>query len=1819
MKKISVFSFLSLSAYFCITAILQAAAAPSIPLETVPQDAPLEIVKHIERLYSENVSIRLEAVNALAEMGAKASAALPFLKAMNNDTKGSYIGDKVTANKATLSAIVKISKSHDAIAILKSALKYKPDKNSVKITAENAGTCITGEDMREEAARQLGILKEQSAVDDLIEAADDEDPYVRSAAIEALGAIKAEKAVKKILERKNDNYIMVISAAEAALKNISTAAENNSNISANNNPGNEFYIHPAFNNTFQPAEHKSHFIHKTLKETNDSKLKTSLLEAMFEEKDTQAVELAIKMAFDSNPPVRLCAIKLLSNHDTSCVDIFKKAALNDDDPAVRLAAVSACYKMGANLRVEVCRNILKKPNSNSLRSEAVEILKNIKTPEAADAVIEAICDGWHSPIAAELENAASSFDDPAVAAKILAHIKNKKIKLNTGLQILSGMKTSSGACLMELLDYGDKTTKYICITSLGKIKYAAAREKLETIFQNDSDDRARGLAAAALLELDTNGGQEYIDKFLINNERQIQKAAVEYLATHGGRPHTAELIDLLKTGFNNDNYFMSTENKLSVGAALEKTVKLDDTVSISLLVKTLSAANGTARTVSAKTLERIGWQPSDERQTAIYYIASGNYFVCSRLNGDARAHIHKEAMLGMPSLRPFAVSAMKYMNDTVSVDILIKLLYDDDEKVAQSALTAMNGLKDERILRAYTDYLVSGNHNDLKYCAAMVMLESGNNSVIKPIRELINKKDFKNHNKIYDVRKKLAEFIASDPGSIGYILNELHSGDESRIFDIINGFDGPVKNDSIKKAMVQLLSAGEFNRRRIAKILNESGWKPETDTQEVYYDIAAKNKEALRANSRRYCEILIKELKNADTKAKKSLIIHALVSMQEKIALTAFINITGTSNDNFLKLEAVRALGLFKDASAAEALIKCLSDDNLISDAINSLARIGDERAVEAAVTASNKGKISNWSVWGVSSKFNNDSANAALKNLAADESNSIRSLAIDELKKRGITYIFEEKTKQVNISNSPINKTPVSAAKPAAHKKPLPRLILPPGDDEKERLPVSAASDNFEILLEKAIIEGRYCNDSSVKILIKNFAGRLPGRLVPFLFCGNDNLDETALYILNKIGWKPRTEIEEAARMLAARDYKSLQDAPPAAGRFYIAEISDEYSPLRKKAAWCLGEIKPPPAGAAKKIAAAIFSGDFSTRIEMIETLGKMEDSEAVNALSIYAQDEESGMQEYALEALGKIKGTSQVELLIKLLDHQYWRIREYAAIALANTGDSRAVEPLIKALGDEDEEAAAAAGIALIRISGSEISKTVFKKIQDTIKNGDSDAARKLSNAINEKQLIIDLETDEAAFKKKPENGIIEAQNELPADEDTAAIELLATKLRSHSFETRVLAAKTLDKLNWSPRTPAEETRYRFALQDMDALSKIEAETAADVLIEESRMDGEIRKAKLALEALGFVKCGRARKHLLDIVIKSYSWSDRPTAFKALLNNYGSLEIEAIAKKFKEETDNSQKRLQAEFLSKIIHPAAIKALRQAVSDKDSEIRRFALTSISGGTDEAGLAELKKIASKDSDASVRLAALVFLAGRGGKAAAAMLDEHDLPAAQAAIAAIDDEVFSICLTTLENFLSNDNRCIRTSAAEALEKFKWTPVSDNLKAYYCFARNATDEILAHGPGPMKILAAEMCRKNSPLAADLVEFLRECSSKEACEAFMELLKSPDARLCAMAISALGDIKYIKAETAIREILDKNDSYAMSFMKYFYDQYDRPEPFIIKTQFEAGKAAMLRAAAIEALYSITGAYCGKTPRKYDKPPKARAIFRIQKIKFK
>lgn len=96
--------------------------------------------------------------------------------------------------------------------------------------------------------------------------------------------------------------------------------------------------------------------------------------------------------------------------------------------------------------------------------------------------------------------------------------------------------------------------------------------------------------------------------------------------------------------------------------------------------------------------------------------------------------------------------------------------------------------------------------------------------------------------------------------------------------------------------------------------------------------------------------------------------------------------------------------------------------------------------------------------------------------------------------------------------------------------------------------------------------------------------------------------------------------------------------------------------------------------------------------------------ETERVNYLVAYLEDNNSLIPEYALSLLGSLKSKEAVPFLNNLLgssDERYRRLREFVPQVLANIADKRSVEPLIDALGDKNLIVAKRSAIALTMIA--------------------------------------------------------------------------------------------------------------------------------------------------------------------------------------------------------------------------------------------------------------------------------------------------------------------------------------------------------------------------------------------------------------------------------------------------------------------------------------------------------------------------------------
>lgn len=126
--------------------------------------------------------------------------------------------------------------------------------------------------------------------------------------------------------------------------------------------------------------------------------------------------------------------------------------------------------------------------------------------------------------------------------------------------------------------------------------------------------------------------------------------------------------------------------------------------------------------------------------------------------------------------------------------------------------------------------------------------------------------------------------------------------------------------------------------------------------------------------------------------------------------------------------------------------------------------------------------------------------------------------------------------------------------------------------------------------------------------------------------------------------------EIEDISSLLKSRDLASMDDA---AINLLILELKNPFSSFHNDVMNAL--VKIGNAAVEPLISAVKAENEIDVKLKVVEVLGKIGDSRAV-------------------------------EPIIGFLTHRDEFLRCCAAVALGNIGDARAVEPLTKLLGSED-----------------------------------------------------------------------------------------------------------------------------------------------------------------------------------------------------------------------------------------------------------------------------------------------------------------------------------------------------------------------------------------------------------------------------------------------------------------------------------------------------------------------------------------------------
>jgi HEAT repeat protein len=407
----------------------------------------------------------------------------------------------------------------------------------------------------------------------------------------------------------------------------------------------------------------------------------------------------------------------------------------------------------------------------------------------------------------------------------------------------------------------------------------------------------------------------------------------------------------------------------------------------------------------------------------------------------------------------------------------------------------------------------------------------------------------------------------------------------------------------------------------------------------------------------------------------------------------------------------------------------------------------------------------------------------------------------------------------------------------------------------------------------------------------------------------------------------------------------------------------------------------------AVKPLRKASTSEDKNIKREALILLAHLRDEKTLLTLIDLMKSEDEEMRSFAIGLVSVYRDKRAVEPLLALLDDDGYQVAETAIESLGELGDRRAVKPLIKILLDcDDSDTFCVAADALVKIGDEAAIEPLILSLLDDSERIRYPAARCLG-------LLKDKRAADALFALTQDRDgyvMVEAVLALSKMNDKRAIKPL---------------------MYYGPYLPMPYSQHWTAYEH---LRKFHTPETADYFVRLWRESGDFITREFAAAALGEIGGKRAVESLRECFKKDEIDSVRMAAAAALMR-FGDKETETIVK-------------------------------EALTGKDADARRDALSALMESPDRKAIPWLRK--ALDSD--VRITAANVLVKLGDHSPADMLikevKEGDAESCYPAVALLADLKEERAIEPLIDLLEKGRdfdyiykRDIRYDALEALEK------------------------------------------------------------------------------------------------------------------------------------------------------------------------------------
>ena len=819
---------------------------------------------------------------------------------------------------------------------------------------------------------------------------------------------------------------------------------------------------------------------------------------------------------------------------------------------------------------------------------------------------------------------------------------------------------------------------------------------------------------------------ESLIKALKEEDKRIRKEIVRVLGEIGDQKAIEPLIHALKDadfiirwyiaialgkigGPAKELLIMALEDedlKVRLGAIMALG-EIGDTKAIEPLIKFLKDENSDIRFRAAEALEKMGWKSDNEKDQLYFLFAKKQWRELKGVGEPAEELLKKALKDEDPTVRRGAAMILKEIEykklvalvksgDKETIEPLIKPLQNEDWESRVRAVEVLDKLgwvPKNDIEKAY--YLIAKQ----KWGELLELGEIAVDVLIKTIEvvdfddvwcDLIYALGRTGHPKAIELLTRLLKESSEVYIAAGILSALSRIRDEKVVEPLMDGLDY-ISSTDVDVSGAVLRALGEIGDMRALDCLI---WALDSEYDEIRNEAAW----ALEKMGERGIKALIDAAKDKNCFGQDEA-IEALIEIGEpavELIIKALKEETW-----FVPIELVEILGEIGDERAIEPIIQSLKiaeEEDRVKIA-EALKKIGEPVIKSLIKALKDENEFVRWGVVWVLGEIEDKRAIEHLKQALKDKNGNVRLKAAWVLDKLGWHPQNEKEKVNYLIANrywdelEELGEVGVESLKSALKDEDWGVRI-----ETAETLGKMKDLKAKEYLIQELQNENKYIRQTVAKALGNIGDTRAIEPLIKALKDEDDRVRMKAAFALDKLGWKPRNDLEKAHHLIV----KQLWDELVILGELAIEPLIKAF---RYRDDWiirgAIEALKKIGKASVMPLIKALNHEDKFIRWAAAEALGKFEDKRAVEPLIETLKDREKDVRKKTADVLGILGDKRAVEPLIETLKDENWYVRCKAALALGEIGDERAVEPLRQALKEKNQDVRKAAEKALKKIA--------------------------------------------------------------------------------------------------------------------------------------------------------------------------------------------------------------------------------------------------------------------------------------------------------------------------------------------------------------------------------------------------------------------------------------------------------------------------------------------------------------------------------------